>query len=162
MKKVLLTLVTVALVLTCVFAFVACDKPEVKPPVVDEGYGAQMPDASKSGTDIKPIADAKDGKAMLINAFDNYYKCNFVAARLSGQVDTEVLGIKVSQMVDNIRVRENGNQFMYNNSWTKDNKFPDIRLMDNNYYDAKTGKTKLISTAGKKNVDFPEGVMTAK
>ena len=151
MKKVLLTLVSVALVISCMFALVACNR-ELPSEVSIENYGNAAPVDSVVGTNIKPVtsAMAKDARAMFLNAVDNFYKSEYSSVLLLGKVVTDVKISKVTQMVECLRLHDGDDVFMYNNSFTKEGpSFVDIKVMEKYFIDGKTGEYTILSADAK-------------
>lgn len=118
MKKVLISIVIVALMLTVALSAFAGCTPELEELTVDDfeiidmNIGKDMP-AAEGATALKSDMTAFE---MLETAVTNYYNAEYAISQLLGSVVTSIGPIKVTQMVDAAKIRSGKGDASGNNA----------------------------------------------
>lgn len=118
MKKVLISVVIVALMLTVALSAFAGCTPELAPLTVDDfdiiemNIGKDMPVAEGA----TPLTSSMSSYEMLSTAVTNYYNAEYAISQLLGSVITSIGPIKVTQMVDAAKIRSGKGDASGNNA----------------------------------------------
>lgn len=118
MKKVLISVVIVALMLTVALSAFAGCTPDLEPLTVDDfeiiemNIGKDMPVVE--GT--TPLTSSMSSYEMLSTAVANFYNADYAISQLLGSVVTSIGPIKVTQMVDSAKIRSGKGDASGNNA----------------------------------------------
>ena len=99
MKRIAMIAIAVALAVVMAFSFVACG-----------GGAINLSSTVANGApDLKPTKEINANMSaieMLTAAVDNYYGADFALARTTGSLTTEVVGMKLTQFVKSVTIRD--------------------------------------------------------
>lgn len=111
MKKVLISIIAIVMILTVsIAAFAGCDKPNAN--TDGQQIGKTMPSVD-GATAVSADMSAYE---MFSTAVQNYYDADFAIMQLWGVVETVVLGIPTTQMVDAAKIRDGKGDATGNNA----------------------------------------------
>ena len=154
-KKIMLTLLVLLIVVSTTVALVAC-KPagaEFEFDKTLEKIGEKAPEY-EALDDFIEITDGMSATEMMSIAVHNYEQVGFTAVSQTGNVTTNITGIKVTQAVEGLRIRKNGETYMHNNSITSDGNVPiTVKVMEKYFVDKDNG-IKLLTADPKKGIEL--------